>query len=320
MVGKIQVLRRRTGTALLVLSGFPLYVASAAAQTATLDPVKVQQGLAIAPVTLNTQGKDMNLVGYGSYLVNAVGDCNGCHSAGPQTEYAMGGNPYFAQHPAKVNPATYLAGGRDFGAFPDPAGNFPHIISRNLTPDSTGLPEGGNSVATFVQIMRTGIDTDKTHPTCMGPPNGKCIPAPFDGDLLQIMPWPSFQNMTDDDLLAIYTYLSAIPCVEGGPGEPANRCVPAAKTAAIAGPKNATSNSREVRLDGSMSTSSDGKPLTYQWTIPKGSPSAAIYQGNTSTPSVQFSQGHALYTFELTVTDSTGKSATDTATVLFDGN
>ena len=30
--------------------------------------------------------------------------------------------------------------------------------------------------------------------------------------------------MTDHDLRAIYEYLSAIPCLEGGPGEPANRC------------------------------------------------------------------------------------------------
>jgi len=30
--------------------------------------------------------------------------------------------------------------------------------------------------------------------------------------------------MTDRQLTAIYEYLSAIPCIEGGPGEPANRC------------------------------------------------------------------------------------------------
>jgi hypothetical protein len=38
------------------------------------------------------------------------------------------------------------------------------------------------------------------------------------------MPWPNFQNLTDRQLEAIYTFLSAIPCLEGGPGEPANRC------------------------------------------------------------------------------------------------
>jgi hypothetical protein len=60
---------------------------------------------------------------------------------------------------------------------------------------------------------------DHLHPTC--PANTtdmtNCIPAPFDGNLLQIMPWPTYQNMSDDDLRAIYEYLSAIPCLEGEP-------------------------------------------------------------------------------------------------------
>jgi mono/diheme cytochrome c family protein len=308
------------GIAALLVGGFLFEPSTGRAQSPTFDPAKVLKGLQIAPVKLDLQGKDQNLVGYGSYLVNAASDCNGCHSAGPQTEYAPGGNPYLGQHPTVVNPATYLGGGDDFGAFPDPAGPFPHIISRNLTPDNTGLPVGGEAFEKFLQTMRMGLDPDKVHPTCAGPPNGKCLPAPFNGDLLQIMPWPAYQNMTDDDLRAIYTYLSAIPCVEGGPGEPPNRCVAPVKTSAIANPKNATVVSREIRLDGSMSSSSDGKPLTYQWTIPQGSPSAAIYGGNSATPSVQFSQRGAVYTFQLTVTDSSGKSSTDLATVNYQGN
>jgi hypothetical protein len=110
-------------------------------------------------VPLDLAGKNRRLVGLGSYLVNAVGDCNGCHSDGTQTEYAKGGNPYFGQKPAIVNPKTYLGGGRDFGQFPGP-GPFPHIISRNLTPDKTGRAEGGNTFAQFKAIIRTGIDTD----------------------------------------------------------------------------------------------------------------------------------------------------------------
>src|SRR5450759_579554 len=55
---------------------------------------KIQWGFEIAPVPLNLHGKNRNLVGLGSYLVNAVGDCNGCHSAGPATEYTASGNPY----------------------------------------------------------------------------------------------------------------------------------------------------------------------------------------------------------------------------------
>jgi len=310
----------RSGLVALVVGGLLFQAANAQAQTPNFDPVKVQKGLAISPVPLNMAGKDSNMVGYGSYLVNAVASCNDCHSAGPPTQYATGGNPYFGQHPTVVSPATYMGGGNDFGAFPDPDGPFPHIISRNLTPDSSGLPIGGDSFDKFLQTMRTGADPDLVHPTCAGPPDGKCIPAPFNGGLLQIMPWPILANMTDDDLMAIYTYLSAIPCLEGGPGEPPNRCVPAAQTTAVASPKNASIVAREIKLDGSMSTSSDGKQLTYQWTIPQGSPSAAIYGGNTATPSVQFTQRGALYKFQLTVTDSTGKSATDIATVNYQGN
>jgi hypothetical protein len=185
-----------------------------------------QIGLAAAPVHLNMKGKDREVVGLGSYFVNVAGDCNGCHSAGPQTEYARGGNPYFNQ-PEKINPATYLGGGRDFGALiPGSA----HIISRNLTPDSSGLPEGGNTFAQFVQIMRTGADLDHLHPNCSGAPNATCIPAPFDGNLLQVMPWPNFKNFSDRDLWAIYQYLSAVPCVHGNyPGEAANRCAASGK-------------------------------------------------------------------------------------------
>jgi len=296
------------------------FLASTAAAQTTFDPVKVQQGIAIAPVPLNTQGKDMNFVGFGSYLVNATADCNGCHSDGPPTEYAKGGNPFASQHTV-VNQATYLGGGRDFGAYPNATNpNNPHIISRNLTPDYTGLGVGGDTFDQFLLIMRTGVDLDHAHPSCTGAPNGTCIPAPFNGNLLQVMPWPTLQNMTDDDLLAIYTYLSSIPCLEGGPGEPPNRCQTPAKTKAVADPKNATVLSPEMQLDGSSSTSADGKPLTYLWTIPQGSPTAAIIGADLANPTVQFGQGRGLYTFMLTVTDSTGKSSSDLATVNFVGN
>ena len=71
---------------------------------------------------------------------------------------------------------------------------------------------------------------------------------------------------------------------------------------------------------GTKSTSFNGNPLKFQWTIPRGSPSAAMLHGDTPTPSVQFSQGRGLYTFALTVTDSAGGASTDTVTVSFAGN
>ena len=55
---------------------------------------RIERGIDIAPVPLNLAGKDRALVGLGSYLVNAAADCNGCHSAGPQTQFVPGGNPF----------------------------------------------------------------------------------------------------------------------------------------------------------------------------------------------------------------------------------
>jgi hypothetical protein len=59
----------------------------------------------------------------------------------------------------------------------------------------------------FKRVIRTGVDLGKI------PPN---VPS-ADHDLLQVMPWPVYQDMTDHDLLAIYKYLSAIPHAEPGP-------------------------------------------------------------------------------------------------------
>src|SRR6185295_18157788 len=60
----------------------------------------IQVGLAVASsagIQLNMDGKDPDMVGLGSYLVNVAGDCNGCHTANPATAYAPGGNPYLLQ-------------------------------------------------------------------------------------------------------------------------------------------------------------------------------------------------------------------------------
>lgn len=160
---------------------------------------KIQRGFAVAPVKLNLTGKNRALVGLGSYLVNVAGDCNGCHHAtlSDSSPYAPGHDPFQGQ-PKQVEEAGYLAGGTPlFGPF---------FLPRNLTPDKTGRPEGGASFEEFRDIMRTGIDPDQAHPQF--------------GPFLQVMPWPNFQDMSDNDLRAIYEYLSAIPCIEGDPGLP----------------------------------------------------------------------------------------------------
>jgi len=177
---------------------------------------KIRIGFEIAPVHLNLDDKDRNLVGLGSYLLNAEVDCNGCHSAGPATQYVRGGNP-FTGKPAIINTATYLGGGRDFGKLPGTGPNAPNIISRNLTPDHTGRPEGGRTFTEFRDTMRNGVDLDHLHPNCSDARPTNCFSGPFNGDLLQVMPWPVFHNMTEHDLRAIYEYLSAIPCIAGPP-------------------------------------------------------------------------------------------------------
>ena len=217
----------------------------------------VHVGYTIAPVPLNLEGKNQEqrrLVGLGSFIVNAQADCNGCHTGGapPNFNYANNGNPYFLNQPlrTRTDPTTYLAGGSPFGpavpssasigGFPpgsipssyppagypiDPTTGFPYvgpvIISRNLTPDKNGRPEG-HSLSEFKEILRTGKDFDNIHPTCSSDadPNvalGICVPPPVDGSKLQVMPWPLFHNMTDHQIEAIYEYLSAIPCVSGPP-------------------------------------------------------------------------------------------------------
>jgi mono/diheme cytochrome c family protein len=181
---------------------------------------RIQIGYNIAPVQLNVKGLNPALVGIGSYIVNAQGDCNGCHTSpdyGPEysKDPTLVGNP----PPGVVNNAAYLGGGSFFATFPGGA----NIFSRNLTPDVTGLPEGGHTLDEFKTILRTGHDYDKAHPPCPATGAEGCIlgpPAtPINGNVLQIMPWATYGHMSDDDIAAIYEYLKAIPCIshQGAP-------------------------------------------------------------------------------------------------------
>ena len=149
------------------------------------DREEVAIGLAIAPVTLDFNKKDRTLVGLGSYYVNGTSDCVGCHTG------ATG----------------HLGGGVPFGNPADP--NTP--VSRNLTPDSTGKP-AGLTFTQFKTVLRQGIDFKQL------------LPDTGDPDLLVVMPWEAYRHGTDRFVEALYEYLKAIPCLEGGPGQPANRC------------------------------------------------------------------------------------------------
>jgi hypothetical protein len=152
---------------------------------------QIQKGFALAPVPLNLTGKNRALVGLGSYIVNTSG-CNDCHTEPP---YLLGHDPFLGQ-PEQINADRYLAGGMAFGPF----------ISRNLTPNSEGLP-AGLTFERFLHVLRSGEDLDHL------PPH---VPSD-DNDLLQVMPWPVFGKKTDRDIRAIYEYLRSIPSLAGYP-------------------------------------------------------------------------------------------------------
>jgi hypothetical protein len=111
-------------------------------------------------------------------------DCNGCHSI---QEYATGGDPFLGQ-PKQIDATDYLRGGLGL-----PGANGQLVISRNIRPE---LPSGMPASLTFAEfsaVFQHGTDFDNP------------------GQLLQVMPWPAFQNRTDEDIRAIYEYLSALP-------------------------------------------------------------------------------------------------------------
>jgi hypothetical protein len=175
-------IRHLLATAVLVSTGIVWTVAALVAQGS-----KIQQGADLAPVPLNMKGLNPALVREGSYIVNAQGGCNDCHTV---PSYAAGGNP-FAGEPEQINVPCYLAGGAVFGPF----------VSRNITPRANGLP-AGRTLEEFKQTMHDGRDF-------RNPPDTTPI--------LQVMPWPVYGKMSDRELEAIYEFLRAIPTINPRP-------------------------------------------------------------------------------------------------------
>jgi mono/diheme cytochrome c family protein len=138
----------------------------------------------------------------GRYLVTAIGGCNDCH-----TPFRMGPNGpepdmshMLSGHPAAVAVAAQpklespwgWAGTMTNTAFSGPWGVSYAI---NLTPDmETGL--GAWTEEAFVGAMKTGKHMSVGRP------------------ILPPMPWPTYRNMSDADLKAIYAYLKTVPAVQ----------------------------------------------------------------------------------------------------------
>jgi len=178
-------MRAKTWLPILAFTGVVTALAGVSSgQTPQADEAaRVQRGYQIAPVPLHLRGRDRTLVGLGSYIVNAQGGCNDCHT---NPSYAEGGDPHQGE-PEHINTEGYLAGGQQFGPF----------TSANITPDEHGLP-AGLTFPQFKRTLRTGHDPENP------------------SRLLQVMPWPVYGKMTDRDLRAIYEYLRSIPSIDTG--------------------------------------------------------------------------------------------------------
>ena len=146
----------------------------------------VRRGFQINPtgVYLNLHGKNRELVGLGSYIVNTTG-CADCHT---HPVFLLGGDPFQGQAEV-INFQQFLSGGTKFGPF----------TSANLTPDGSGNP-AGLTLKEFIKTLRTGHN-----------------PHDPKGEILQVMPWPVFGKKTDTDLIAIYEYLRSLPSLPNNP-------------------------------------------------------------------------------------------------------
>jgi hypothetical protein len=151
------------------------------------DPGNVLRGLALNPLTQVDPGTlDVSaqaLFGRGSYLVNAISDCSGCHTN------------HDDQNTGKIDSPHYLTGGMAF-ATPAPAimGTV-ETASADLIGQNNGFFNKGNvSFETFLTLITQGIHAEDAVPRPLAFP----------------MPWQEFRNMTLADLQAIYTYMSTV--------------------------------------------------------------------------------------------------------------
>ncbi len=148
---------------------------------------------------------DMNVYGgfksqpeWGSHLV-AISGCNDCHTSkkmtdkGPVDDTSVMLAGHFAQGPvpqllpdqvAKGMGATY-----DLTAWHGPWG---HSYAANLTPDSTGIGEWTEEQ--FINCLRKGIFKGIEGSRPLMPP----------------MPVAGINNMTDDELKAVFAYLKTV--------------------------------------------------------------------------------------------------------------
>ncbi|MEY3397522.1 MAG: hypothetical protein RL220_116, partial [Bacteroidota bacterium] len=111
---------------------------------------------------------------YGSYLANYVANCRGCH-----TNRDLKTGAYIGE---------YYAGGFEMPSVMQPG---KAVVTPNITPDPETGKIYGWSQEKFIQRMR----------------HGRIVP-------ISEMPWEQFNQMSDNDLKAIYAYLQTLKPVK----------------------------------------------------------------------------------------------------------
>jgi hypothetical protein len=160
------------------------------------DDDHVIRGIAInalqdPPFFLNLPPDQQARFGRGSYLINSIAGCNDCH-----------GNPSYGRIPGapdflKISTDNFLSGGQVFQTPPPLAAivGTSRSMSKNLIGQNYGFfNESGVSFPLFETIITEGLHVDDP------------IPMP----LAWPMPWQHFRQMTEEDLVSVYTYLSTL--------------------------------------------------------------------------------------------------------------
>lgn len=164
----------------------------------------VAVALASSPTQADEQASKLTR---GKYLVTTSA-CNDCHTpwkngpAGPEPDMSrmLSGHPenFAITAPAVLSGPWLMAAAPTNTAWSGPWGVS---FTANLTPDEqTGL--GKWTEATFIQTIRTGRHMGR----------GRMVLPP--------MPIMVYQNFTDEDLGAIFSYLQSIPAVPNRVPEP----------------------------------------------------------------------------------------------------
>lgn len=154
---------------------------------------------------VKSEPSQKELIARGKYLVTVAG-CNDCHSpkiftphgVGIDTARRLSGHPQNEKLAPILKTQDWMLFNNGLTAFVGPWGLS---YAANLTPDDTGI--GNWKFEQFMIAIR----------------KGKSKGLEGNRPLLPPMPWEMYKNMTDEDLLSIFTYLKSLP--------PVNNLVPA---------------------------------------------------------------------------------------------